>query len=94
MCEQEATAIGHIGVGAAEVLKKRLSDICAADCVHDVLAGRPRTVRVNSVECYAFDLADHYVLTVTANHARPRTTTNGQTDWSRVRRIKVTSVEK
>lgn len=94
MCEQEATAIAHIGVNAAAALKRRLSDIRAADCVHDVLAGRPRTVSVDSVECYAFDLADHYVLTVTANHAQPRTTSNGQTDWPRVRRIKVTSVEK
>ena len=94
MCEHEATAIARLGIFAAEELKNRLSDIRVADLIGDVLAGRPRTNVLLSVECFQFDLADHYVLTVTANHAPPRLDEHGRTNWSRVRRVKVMSVER
>jgi toxin HigB-1 len=93
LCEQEALAITNIGIRASQALKNRLSDLQAADGVYDVLAGRPSVGLVGTNECYFFELADRYVLTITANHAQPRTVDNGQTDWSRVRRVKVLSVE-
>lgn len=93
MCEHEATAIARLGTLPAEALKNRLSDIRAADFISDVVAGRPRTSVISGVECFQFDLADRYALTVTANHAPPRLDGNGLTDWSRVRRVKVVSVE-
>jgi len=48
---------------------------------------------VSGAECFQFDLADDYVLTVVANHALPRLDGQGRTDWSRVRRLKIMSVE-
>lgn len=93
MCEHEATAIARLGPLPAEALKNRLSDIRAADFINDVVAGRPRSSVISGAECFQFDLADRYVLTVTANHVPPRLGGNGQTDWSRVRRVKVLSVE-
>lgn len=93
MCEHEATAIARLGPLPAEALKKRLSDLRAAEWITEVLAGRPRSGLVSGLECFQFDLADQYVLTVAANHAPPRVTGNGQADWSRVRRVKVVSVE-
>lgn len=92
MCEHEATAIARLGTLAAEALKNRLSDIRAADFINDVVAGQPRSSVISGAECFQFDLADH-VLTVTANHAPPRLDGNGLTDWARVRRVKVMSVE-
>lgn len=94
LCELEATAIELLGVSAADALKNRLSDIHAADHIQDVLAGRPRNVRSGTNDYYQLDLADQYVLTVTANHAEPRISGDGKTDWPRVRRVKVMSVEK
>jgi hypothetical protein len=93
MCEHEATAIGRLGTLPAEALKNRLSDIQAADFINDVVAGRPRSNVVSGVECFQFDLADQYVLTVAPNHAPPRLDGNGLADWSRIRRVKVVSVE-
>ena len=72
MCEHEATAIARLGALPAEALKNRLSDLRAADFMNDVVAGRPRLSLVSGVECFQFDLADRYVLTVTANHLPPR----------------------
>lgn len=94
MCESEAKAIGILGVSAADALKNRLSDIRAADHIQDVLAGHPRNCRSGTNEYYQLDLADQYVLTISANHAEPRTSVNGNTDWLRVRRVKVVKVEK
>ena len=93
MCEQEAKAINRLGPLAAEALKKRISDIRVAEYVDEVLAGQPRIAQLNGTDCVQFDLADNYVLSVTANHIPPRVRSNGQTDWTRVRRVKVTTVE-
>ncbi len=93
MCEHEATAIARLGALAAAELMNRLSDIQAADRVGDVLAGQPRANFVSGTECVQFDLTDQYVLTVAANHAPPRLNHLGRPDWSRVRRMKIISVE-
>jgi hypothetical protein len=94
LCEHEAIAIARLGVLAAEELKNRLSDFKAADFINEVVAGRPRTSVVAGVECIQFDLADRYLVHVAANHAPPRLDAHSRTDWLRVRRIKVISVEK
>lgn len=93
MCEQEAVALQQLGQLAADALKNRLSDLQGADFISDVLAGRPRHITVEGAPAVQFDLAERYTLTVSPNHVPPRNTPDGQTDWSRVRRIKIISVE-
>lgn len=93
MCEIESLAIEAIGAPAAEALKHRLSDIRAADAIHEVLAGRPQTVTVNGVECRQFQLSPELVLRVVPNHVEPRLKADGAPDWERIRRIRVISVE-
>ena len=93
MCEHEAVALEQLGQLAAGALKNRLSDLYGADFIADVLAGRPRQLSSNGVDCIQFDLAERYTLTVSPNHVPPRNKPNGHTDWSRVRRIKIISVE-
>lgn len=93
MCEHEATAIARLGLLAAAALKNRLSDVRAAEFMSDIVAGRPRSGVMSGLECFQFELADRYVLTVVANHVPPRLDGDGRTDWSRVRRVKVVSVE-
>ena len=65
----------------------------AAEFMSDIVAGRPRSGVMSGLECFQFELADRYVLTVVANHVPPRLDGDGRTDWSRVRRVKVVSVE-
>lgn len=86
-------AIATLGATAAGALRNRLSDLRAAESVTDVLAGRPRNLSVNGLDCFQFDLADQFVLTITSNHAPARLDARGHTDWLRVRRVKVVSVE-
>lgn len=93
MCEHEALALGRLGQFASAALRNRLSDLHGADFISDVLAGRPRQLFMNGSDCIQFDLADGHTLTVSSNHVPPRNTHEGHTDWSRVRRIKIVSVE-
>ena len=93
VCEQETVAIGRLGAAAAEVLKNRLADLRAADALHEVLVGSPERGLHGSVDCFRFVLGQGFVLTVVANHAPPRTNRAGNTDWARVRRIRVVALE-
>lgn len=74
---------------AAKALIARLADIEAANSVADLVAGRPREISAND---YALDLDDGYLLVFTGNHHPNPTDQNGLVDWSRVSRIKITSI--
>lgn len=93
MCEHEAVALERLGQLPAEALMNRLSDLVGADFITDVIAGRPHALSINGIDCIQFELAERYRLTVSPNHAPPRNTPDGQIDWSRVRRVKILSVE-
>lgn len=93
MCEHEAVALNQLGQLAADALKNRLSDLHTADFVNEVLAGRPRHLSMDGVDCVQFELVERWTLTISHNHVPPRNTLAGQTDWSRVRRIKIIRVE-
>lgn len=93
MCEHEAVALKQLGQLAADALRNRLSDLHTADFIDEVLAGRPRHISIDGIDCVQFDLAERYTLTVSPNHVPPRNAPDGQTDWSRVRRIKIIRVE-
>jgi len=93
LCENEALASHSLGPAAAESLKHRLSDIRAADSMHDVPAGRPRMGKFQNMDCYRLELADGRSLVVLPNHAPPRNNAAGETDWGWVRRVKVVALE-
>lgn len=89
LCHHEAVSSANLSTSAAEALKKRLSDIHAADWIGEILAGRPRKGRWKTNECYFFELDDGFVLAVIPNHLKQRLNNDGQIDWSTVRRVKV-----
>lgn len=93
MCEHEAVALKQLGQLAADALRNRLSDLYTADFIDEVLAGRPRHLSMGGVDCIQFELVERWTLTVSPNHAPPRNTREGHSDWSRVRRIKIIRVE-
>lgn len=92
LCANEVTASQELDTATAEALKRRISDIRAADSIDEILVGKPRAGMYNGAECYFVDLSDAFRLTVISAHGTPRLKFDGSTDWSRVRRIKVVSL--
>jgi len=92
ICTLDNRAIDYLGAKAAAALRNRLSDIRAADFIGDVLAGNLRQVLIHGVACCLIDLDAGCILTIACNQPSPKTDQNGEVDWSKVRRVKVTSL--
>ncbi|MCH4582657.1 hypothetical protein QCN28_21815 [Bordetella bronchiseptica] len=92
-CSDEAYAAETLDSAVVEALKRRISDIRAADSIDDILAGQPRSGSYMGVECYFVDLAAGYQLIVKPAHSKPRVKADGSVDWDSIRRIKVVSLK-
>lgn len=93
LCIDEEAAAQKLDRATVEVLKRRLSDIHAADSIGEVLAGNPRPGMHDGVECYVIDLPQSFRLTVVPAHRDPRVNADGSADWGRIRRVKVVSLQ-
>lgn len=93
LCIDEEVAAQKLDQETAEVLKRRLSDIHAADSIGEVLAGNPRAEIYDGVECYVIDLPQSFRLRVVPAHHEPRVNVDGSADWGRIRRVKVVSLQ-
>ena len=91
-CADEVYAAKTLAPGVADALKRRVSDLCAADSIGDVLAGRPRPGIHQGEHCYFIELGDSHRLTVIPSHDVPRLMPDGSADWSLIRRVKVVSL--
>lgn len=91
-CVDEVLADRALGSDVADALRKRLNDIRAADCVFDLIVGQPTSGKVDGVDCYRIRLFNDAWLTFVPSHANPRVDNQGNTDWARVRRVKVVAV--
>lgn len=92
LCEDESLAAEKLGSEIAESLKHRLSDLFAADSIHDVLVGRPALGTFNGRECLRIELAGTCYMTMVPNHSSPRVDANGATNWDLVRRLMLVSL--
>jgi hypothetical protein len=77
----------------AEKLKGRLADLRAANCVNDLIAGRPRELQGDRVGQVALSLGDGFQLVFCANHRVVPLVEGSHVDWSRVNRVKIMSIE-
>ncbi len=93
LCESERTARRSLGGKVAERLKRRLADLRAANCVKDLVAGRPRELRGDRAGQVAIDLGDGFQLVFCTNHGVPPLVDRSHVDWSRVNRVKIVSIE-
>lgn len=89
ICESEANAKRELGPMAAEGLKHRLADLCAATTIKDLVAGRPRLLDDVGRQCMVIDLCDGYQMVLCANHPNNPVTESGNLDWPRINRIKI-----
>jgi proteic killer suppression protein len=92
LCIDESIADERLGTAVAESLRNRLSDIRAADSIHELLAGRPQAVRFGDQDGYRLEIEAGTWLIVVPNHIKPRADVDGRPDWGSVRRVCVVAV--
>jgi len=83
-CEQQVAARQLLGDICAGKLKTRLSDLEAASCVTELVAGNPHPLKGDRLGQYALDLAGGWRLVFEpANDPIPRRE-DSSVDWSQV----------
>lgn len=91
-CENSEEALLSFKAVVVEHLQNRLADIRAAGSPMDLIAGSPNFTD-GRVPRLTVLLADTHIMTCTVNHATPTRDTSGNIDWSRVRRLRIMSIE-
>lgn len=89
ICQARTLAEAHLGNACADVLRRRLADLFAADTYVDLPLGKPRLTYIEGVECLILNLCEGFYLQFTAGHLQPPRKANGQVDWERVYRVKL-----
>ena len=94
ICESEVQANSELGSDVAEILKHRLADLRAATTINDLVAGRSLIVDDANQEQMIINLQHGYRIVFCANHTKNPTTETGETDWTKVSRIKILRIDK
>lgn len=84
LCEGQAAAEKKLGAACARKLRTRLSDLEAASCVTDLVAGNPHPLKGDRAGQFALYLAGGCRLVFAPDHDPCPTRPNGGTDWSQV----------
>ena len=92
ICEDPHEAEMQIGESAATQLRHRLADIQAASDIYELPAGKPDAIRDGDAEMLLIDLSDGRRAIFSPNHAENPTTNDGDIDWRRVRRLRLTEI--
>ena len=93
LCENERAARRSLGASIAARLKRRLADLRAANCVTDLVAGRPRELQSAQPGQMAVDLGKRFQLIFSANHGHDPLMDGVGVNWSKVNRVKILSIE-
>lgn len=93
ICEDRNVAIGSVGKHAAVELSERLADMEAHSTVADFAALFYGEVFERSPSELALRMRAGYELVFCAGHVRVPETERGDTDWSRVTKIKILALE-
>jgi len=93
LCQSRKKASGTIGVTGARELEQRLAELVACDTVAEFEALFPRDVLSPSPTTRAIRLEAGYQLMFCSGHVKTPTTASNGTDWTRVTRIKIISLE-
>ena len=93
-CESEEMSRQKFGPEVAEMLKRRLADLRAADFIEDMVLGNVREVPRSHGPAMCIDLIHGYRLVIRANHNQNPTLATGKVDWLAVSRVKIARIEK
>lgn len=84
LCERQDTAKKELEVACARKLRSRLSDLEAAGCITDLVAGNPHPLKGNRTGQFALDLTGGLRLVFTPDHSPCPIRSDGGIDWSQV----------
>lgn len=90
MCECSAVAERALGSHAAKRLRARLSDICAADSILEVVAGSPKFLARGEI---VFTLYPPHKMVLEAAMTRLPKNDKGEVDWNVVDTYRVVRVD-
>lgn len=88
ICEDEYYAASVFGEEVKSHLLSRLADVEAADCIADILVGKPEEVIMGNLSCYKVDVWGDVKIIITNNDIYRDT----KFDWKTVRRIKILNI--
>lgn len=91
ICENDKKAKERYGEQITDKLKRRLADLRAVADVRELVAGNPSEIGENK---FKLDLGDQYHLIFVSNHIRVPILNEDKIDWTKVKRIKILSIEK
>lgn len=91
ICEDADRAARRYSESTCRHLRARLSDLRAASSVAEVIAGRPR-IGVPDEASMTIDLGDAARLVLCSNHPVQPRTSEGDLDWTKVRRLQVVDI--
>lgn len=89
LCEQQRVAERKLGAACARKLRSRLADLQAANCVTDLVAGRPHPLGEDRAGQFAVDLEGGRRLVFEPDHNPVPLRDDGGIDWSRVIRVRI-----
>jgi len=94
ICEDNTVAKETYGQEVAYKLKSRLADLIAADNVMDLPVGN--IFMYNNGDAYKckIDLSGGYKIIFCQNHVKVPLDDNGETNWSKVSRIKILQISR
>ena len=84
LCEQKALAEHKLGRPCAQKLRSRLSDLLAARCVSDLMAGRPHPLHGDREGQFTVDLHGGRRLVFISSHNPVPRKEDGGIDWTSV----------
>lgn len=89
LCKEQAKATIQLGADAARKLRTRLSDIEAAECVTDLVAGRPHPLVGDRAGQFALELAGGCRLVFSPAHDPVPCRDDASIDWSQVTGVRI-----
>jgi hypothetical protein len=89
LCEKRAIAVTMVGEQAALELERRLADIDACDTASDFAALCGNELVQTTDHRWTLTLVGGLPVLLMCGHAKPRITSTGATDWSKVTKFRI-----
>lgn len=89
LCQEEKRAVQHLGMPGFKKLRGRLSDLNAARCVGELVAGSPHPLKGDLRHQFALDLDGGRRLVFEAADDPIPKTSDGAIDWPKVTKVRI-----
>lgn len=94
ICQTQAIAENTLGNKIAGTLRRRVSDLLAAESYLDLPLGNPRLMYQDGHECLILGLCSGHFLQFTHGYCNSPNGDNGNVNWNHVFRVKLMKIGK